>query len=221
MHCANQGLSPALTAQPQSQGGHKRLLVNWLQALCGLGEAGSQGDKGCPANTASLLLQFLCLRDIDYSETSCCLEWSHRPLRSLDTILQLLQAAKICLPLISMNRPPCAAQSMLLPVWIGRSGERSSRAVAVHCHWTTWGNLWVEWGIHSSESLCKGSFEGTSRDSVSFHLTWTARIPSGFYSQSYWNLLFPGLGSWAGEPPEKTRIPLSFRKALQPLSPFQ
>ena len=41
----------------------------------------------------------------------------------------------------------------------------------------------------------RGPFKGTSRGSVTFCLTQMAGIPSSFYSQSYWNLLFPGLGS--------------------------
>lgn len=50
---------------------------------------------------------------------------------------------------------------------------------------------------------------------VSFHLTQMARILTDFYSQNLWELLFPGLGSWAGEPPYRVRTPLSFRKASE------
>ena len=83
------------------------LLVNGLPALRGLG---SLGDKVSMANTASVLLQLLCLGVLtvgtDHSETSCHLGWSQRPLHFLHSILELFQAAKVCLLLISMQCLP-------------------------------------------------------------------------------------------------------------------
>nr|KAF6394392.1 hypothetical protein HJG63_010469 [Rousettus aegyptiacus] len=53
----------------------------------------------------------------------------------------------------------------------------------------------------------------------SFSSRWL-ESPLDFYSQSYWNLLFPGLGPWAGELPHETRTPPSpSGEPLQPRSP--
>ena len=51
----------------------------------------------------------------------------------------------------------------------------------------------VSWvSVHSQKPAC-GSFKGASRVSVSFLLTEISGILSAFYSQNYWDLLFPVL----------------------------
>lgn len=60
--------------------------------------------------------------------------------------------------------------------------------------------------------VCAGPSKGSlGFQSPSFSPTWL-ESPLVF-TVSYWNRLFPGLGPWAGEPPNETRNPFSFRGA--------
>lgn len=58
--------------------------------------------------------------------------------------------------------------------------------------------------------LCAGPLSWTSGCSGSFCLTRMARIPTDFYSQILWELLFLGLHLWAGAPLYGAWTPLSF-----------
>lgn len=55
------------------------------------------------------------------------------------------------------------------------------------------------------------ALKGSSRFLGFFHLTQMARVPTGFYSEALWELLFLGLKLWVGKPLCVASASCSFR----------
>lgn len=154
------------------------------RAICGLGEAGSQGDLSHQDDAASELAA-----QGENSTQAKCYQSEDCPGGGPDKRIMVAVSLSLSRCLTTLSFPVCLLHFLSC---------RPSGRIQGKC-------------LRMSESV-HVPFKEAFGFSGSFHLTWMARIPTESYNQILWELLLClELEPWAVEPPYGARTPLSFR----------